>query len=259
MIEILLQANMSNKGQRMLRALAEAARAPCIVVDRPTGKARILMTYGPGDKVRKQWLAEQRARGATTVIWDMGYFATKDFRGGLRFSVNHWHPQALLNLAPADSSRWDALKMPLRSDANPRGPIILVGMGQKTRAIIDETDWEARAYQKLRKRFPGRQIVFRPKPGHGIPPRLPCHSDNRTPIEQLLKGASLVVCRHSNVACDAVVAGVPFEASDGAATWLDGKPYTPDNRYEFLSRLMFFNWKAAEASMAWKMVLKCLE
>lgn len=257
-MEILIQANMINKGRRMLEALAETAPMPNTVVDRPSGHAKVLMTYGPGEKLRKQWLTEHRARGGTTVVFDIGYFATKDFKGGLRFSVNHWHPQALLDRAPADSSRWDALGLPLLDGYSQHGPIILVGMGAKSRAIAEEPDWEMRAAQKLMKRFPGRKIIYRPKPGHGAHPRLPFQADNRTPIEQLLKGASLVVCRHSNVACDAVLAGIPFEASDGAATWLADKPYTRENRYEFLSRLMWFNWRSTEAAAAWEMVLKCV-
>jgi len=256
-MEILIQSNMHHKGLRMLRALVESAPVPYRVVDEPTGKASILMTYGPGDKVRKEWLSEHRARGVTTIMWDMGYFATKDFIGGMRFSVNDWHPQHLLDRAPADCSRWDALKLPLRNDHNPKGPIILVGMGPKTRAIVDETDWETRMLKKLHKRFPKHRVIHRPKPGRPHP-NLPCPTDGRTPIEVLLRGASLVVCRHSNVACDAVLAGVPFEAIDGAAKWLDGKPYTPEVRHEFLCRLMWFNWRADEAAAAWKMVMQCV-
>ena len=257
MIEILIQPNMHHKGLRMLQALVDTAPVRSTVVSEPTGRARVLMTYGPGDPIRKAWLAAHRARGGTAVLWDMGYFATKDFIGGMRFSVNDWHPQKLLDLAPRDSSRWDALHLPLRSDYDKKGPIILVGMGPKTRAIIDETNWEIMTYHRLRRRFPDRRIIFRPKPGRASP-AVPCATDGRTPIEQLLRGASLVVCRHSNVACDAVVAGVPFEASDGAAKWLDNKPYTPENRLEFLWRLMYFNWRADEAAQAWGMVLKCV-
>jgi hypothetical protein len=65
-------------------------------------------------------------------------------------------------------------------------------------------------------------------------------------IQNVLRGASLVVCRHSNVAVDAVVAGVPFEAEDGAATWLKGKPYTIGNRLDFLRRLAYWQWHQGE-------------
>jgi len=257
-IEILLHANMGAKGQRMLQALADASPVPCTVVNKATGNAQVLMTYGPGDPERRAALHAQRARGRQTVIWDMGYFATKDFVGGMRMSVGHEHPQHLLDIAPNDASRWNALRLPLRNDYDPKGPIILVGLGPKTRAIgaLGET-WERTTFDRLRRKYPGHRVVFRPKPRRPHP-NLPCETDATSPIEYVLKGASLVVCKHSNVAVDAVVAGVPVEASDGAIRWMDGKLYTPSNRLEFLQRLMWFNWRPNEAADAWGMILKCV-
>ena len=75
-----------------------------------------------------------------------------------------------------------------------------------------------------------------------------------TPIEQVLAGARLVVCRHSNVAVDAVIAGVPFECEDGAAYWLQGKPYTVENRLDLLHRLCWWQWTCYEAPAAWRFI-----
>jgi hypothetical protein len=69
-------------------------------------------------------------------------------------------------------------------------------------------------------------------------------------------GASMLVCRHSNCAVDAVVAGVPIECEDGAAKWLDGKPYKRRTRKDFLNRLAYWQWKASEAAQAWQFILK---
>jgi hypothetical protein len=256
-IEILITPNMRPKGTRMLEALAAVAPVPCTVVTQPGGKARVLVTYGPGDPARKAMLEAQRARGGQTVIWDMGYFATKDFVGGMRMSAGREHPQHLLDLAPADGARWARLGLALREDADPKGPIVLVGMGPKTRAITKDTSWEMTAFNLLRKRFPRRGVIFRPKPRRPHP-NLPCRIDATSPIERVLKGASLVVCKHSNVAVDAVLAGIPVQAEDGAVKWLDGKPYSRENRLDFLQRLMYFNWRADEATEAWAMILKCL-
>jgi hypothetical protein len=215
------------------------------------------MTYGPGQPLRKAQLEAHRKTGGRLVLWDVGYFAQDRAPGTFRLSVDEGHPQHLLDYAPADSARWNAMGIPMRHVHDPKGPIILVGLGPKTRAIIPDTNWEIVMYSRLRRRFPRHTIIFRPKPRRPHP-QVPCHTDGTTPIATLLEGASLVVCRHSNVAVDAVVAGVPFEASDGAAKWLDGKPYTFDNRLEFLQRLMWFNWRAEEARQAWGMILKCL-
>lgn len=260
-MEILIDAGMTTKGARMLNALAECAPRPCRVVDTPSGNAGVLVIYGAGNPGRKALADQHKARGGRLVLWDIGYFAQQHFVGAMRFSIDRMHPSPqLLDLAPEDGSRWAKLGLPLREDCNPRGPIIIVGLGQKSRAILPpgQKQWETLAYQKLRKRFPRHEIVLRPKPrGHGHPP-LPCRIDSTSPIEQVLKGASLVVVKHSNVALDAVVAGIPFEAEDGAACWLADKPYTPANRLALLQRTMWFNYHASEAVQAWQMIERCL-
>jgi hypothetical protein len=145
----------------------------------------------------------------------------------------------------------------LREDASPDGPIILVGLGTKSRAYLKDFSWEARTLDALEARFPGRTVIHRPKPGHPFD-NLRCERDTDTPIAELLVGASLVVCRHSNVAVDAAIAGVPFECVDGAAFWLMGKPFTVDNRLDFLRRLAWWQWRVKEADQAWAFITKTL-
>ncbi len=256
-MEIIVTPDMTSKGTRMLQAMADTAPMPCRVVTEPSGNAKVLMIYGPGHVVRKKQAEQHIAAGGHLVLWDMGYFAQTHCVGAMRLSIDHWHPQAMLDRVPLDGSRWDALGVPLRSDYNVKGPILLIGLGPKTRAIMDDKTWERKTFDKLRRRFPRTNIVFRPKPGRPHPV-LPCRADKTTRIEVLLRGASLVVCRHSNVSLDATVAGVPFECSDGAACWLRGKPYTPANRLELLQRVMQFNWRAEEAAQAWRVIQLCI-
>src|SRR5690606_31042250 len=97
--------------------------------------------------------------------------------------------------------------------------------------------------------FPGRKVIFRPKRRDDM--KLPCKTDGETPIAELLRGSSLVVCRHSNVAVDAAIAGVPFECEDGAAAWLQARPYTAENRLDFLRRLAHWQYRPDEADRAW--------
>jgi hypothetical protein len=71
-----------------------------------------------------------------------------------------------------------------------------------------------------------------------------------------------VCCFHSSVAVDAVVAGVPYEAEEGAATWLLGKPFTTESRLDFMRRLAWWQWRPSEAPLAWaffKRILKGVE
>ncbi len=255
-MEIIITPDMGLKGTRMLQAMADTAPMPCRVVTEPSGSAKTLMIYGPGHPVRKVQAEQHAAAGGRLVLWDIGYFAHTHCPGAMRLSIDHGHPQGMLDRVPLDGSRWDALGVPLRQDYQVKGPILLIGLGPKARATMDNKEWERQAFAKLRRRFPRANIVFRPKPNRPHP-MLPCRIDGKTPIDVLLRGVSLVVCKHSNVAVDATVAGVPFECSDGAACWLHGKPYSPANRLEFLRRLMWFNWHAEEAAEAWKVIQRC--
>jgi len=221
------------------------------VTDKYRGDHEWLWLYGVGalemDFARKKHVKS----GRHVWLWDLGYF---DRKNHMRCSVDHDHPQHWLAQAALDGTRWAALKLPLREDYQRDGPIILIGLGMKSRLYLHEHEWERLRYLTLRKRFPHHEIIYRPKPGSGPPVELGCRVDEHSPIERLLKGASLVVCRHSNVACDAAVAGVPFECEDGAAVWLQSRPYTVDNRLEFLQRLAWWQWKNSELEQAWDFV-----
>jgi hypothetical protein len=74
-------------------------------------------------------------------------------------------------------------------------------------------------------------------------------------IEAVLASASLVVCRHSNVAVDACRMGIPVVCNDGAAaaiypSRLEDEAMQPsfETRAEFLRRLAWWQWSAAEMS-----------
>lgn len=236
----------------MLAAIAAAAKSAHDRVKETQGfegKSDWLVLYGVGAPVNHEARNAQLARGGRVLLWDLGYIERKKVVGHLRMSIDTDHPQQWLDKTPADGSRWRRLGMELREDANPDGPILLIGMGRKSRTYLNADDWSRTAYESLTKRFPGRRILYRPK-GHDDT-RLPCDRDEKTPIAELLHGASLVVCRHSNVSVDAAIAGIPFEAENGAAMWLQKREFTPVNRTKFLQRLAFWQWRATEAAQAW--------
>jgi hypothetical protein len=254
-VEYLTDPALGTKATNFMQILGECCPVPFSAVEAPSSPEVTLMVCGPGAPSRLAIANAHRAKGGRVVIWDGGYFRAP---GYWRTSADHEHPQHLLDRAPADKSRFAALKIQLRNDFNPKGHIILVGLGPKTRDIMDVKDWEARKLCELRQRFPKARIIFRPKPKRPHPVlNIPVSKD--VPIEQVLRGAALVVCKHSNCGVDAVVAGIPFETEDGAAKWLDGKAYTPANRLEFLQRLAWFMWRSDEAPQAWTMVARMLE
>jgi hypothetical protein len=251
-VEFLRARQLSSSGEPMLKALAIAARAAGDVVVETTsfrGGSDWLVLFGIGADVNHKARRAHLAAGGHVLHWDLGYIDREKVVGHLRMSIDTDHPQQWLENTPGDSSRLQPLNVALREDADPAGPILLIGLGRKSRAYLRQPQWEQMTFQKLRQRFPGTRIIFRPKGNDEL--RLACDVDPSTPIKQLLRGASLVVCRHSNVAVDAVIAGVPFEAEDGAAMWLKNRDFTPENRIEFLRRLAWWQWKSTEAAQAW--------
>ena len=251
-VEILRAHRLSLSAEPMLKALASAARAAGDQVKetaRFEGRSDWLVLFGVGAAVNDRARRWQLARGGRVLMWDLGYVDRKKAVGHLRMSIDADHPQHWLGKTEVSPDRWGRLDVPLRSEADPEGPVLLIGLGRKSRAYLRLPNWERDMLTRLRKRFGDRQIIFRPK-GKDLT-QLPCATDRETPIEQLLCGASLVVCRHSNAAVDAAIGGVPFEAQDGAAMWLQRREFTPANRLDFLQRLAWWQWRANEAAEAW--------
>ncbi|MFA6063880.1 MAG: hypothetical protein WC736_14935 [Gallionella sp.] len=247
--EILRTGTESASGLSILKSVYAAmiqSKMSVKVTKSFQGGANWLMLYGVGAKDRSTARDKQLASGNHALLWDLGYFGRKKATGYMRVSIDHQHPQAWLDRTVPNPKRWEVHGINLREDANPDGHIVLAGCGQKSHVFLGTHGWEKFKIDQLRERFPDRRIIYRPKPGsHAV--TLDCETDSTSLIAHVLKGAALVVSRHSNVSCDAIIAGVPFECDDGAAAWLKGKPYTPENRLDFLRRLSFWQWKSDEA------------
>src|SRR5207247_6184250 len=120
--------------------------------------------------------------------------------------------------------------------------------------------WERAALLRIRRVYPVRPIIYRPKNEDGT--ILPgTRKMAGMPIEQVLRRASLVMCRHSNVAVDACIAGVPAVCEDGAASWLYNNdlenPTNPtyEQRLRFLRNLAWWQWRPTEAAQCWQFLL----
>lgn len=261
-VEVLLAPKeISERGRKMLEAMVAAAPAvgvkPVISAKGFRGDCPVLMTYGTGHPVRRPYWQKQRRKGGRCIGWDLGYW---HHRIGdtftMRATIDEDHPPALIREEPPE--RWDAQGIKLREDANPAGPIVLVGMGHKAARLHagKVLAWETRKLIELRQRFPGREVVFRPKTYDG-PFLKGVRMLPQGPIEDALKGASLVVCRHSNVSVDACIAGIPVECEDGAALALyrDNPAPTAEHRLAFMRSLAWWQWKPEEAQAAWTYLL----
>lgn len=224
-LQVIRATNESQRGLEILAAM-EACAPP----------VNLLMMWGvgrPGHSAHRDRAIHQ---GRKVVMWDLGYK-----KGYYRLSIDHDHPWRLFDQTPETGRTFPA---ELREDAG-EGPILLIGMGRKSKSYLNSYNWESRKIGELKRRFPGVPIVVRPKPRAG---------DGATRIEDALKGCRLVVCRHSNVAVDACIAGVPFECEDGAAFWLIDKPFTTENRQRFLNKLAHWQYQPEEAKQAWEFI-----
>lgn len=249
--ELLIDAPMVARAGRYMRAMRAGAPASAVASPVYTGTRRLLMLYGPGAPHRLPIVRRHVARGGRVAMWDLGYWNRER---AMRLSVDDLHPSAEhLVLAPEGPGR---RSFDLREDADLEGPILLVGLGPKSAWAYGAEQWASGKVRELRERFPGRRIVWRPKKGAEPLDGLP--AEIGAPIEEALKGCSLVVCRHSNVAVDAAVAGIPVECDDGAALALyrDNPAPSREQRAEFLRRLSWWNWSIDEAPAAWRWVEK---
>lgn len=252
--EVLLP-KIAARGTRILQAMVEASEAAgitCHVTERYAGNSPWLMSYGLGHVGRRQWTEAHLRKGGRLIGWDMGYWNRGE---SMRLTVDADHPKRLPVVA---ADRWEATGIQLRQDHDPAGPVVLVGMGRKSRAQFGFVGlaWEVRRLAAIRAAYPGRKVLYRPKKLE----HLAGVKSLAGPIEDAIKGASLVVCRHSNVAIDACIAGIPVVCEDGAAATIYGNdlaaPVAPDEatRREFLTRLAYWNWKPSEAASAWRFI-----
>jgi hypothetical protein len=250
-----LYGDVSQRALRMLDALiatAEEAGVRIKVSEKWTNSTPVLMSYGLGHPLRSKWTEAHVKAGGRLIGWDLAYW---DRDNAMRCTVDHLHPWRLIRDMPAD--RWESAGISLREDADPEGPIVLIGMGRKSRSQFSMFDraWERESLKQIKKNYPGKTIIYKPKRPEDLMPG--CVTVNGH-IEEALKGASLVVCRHSNVAVDACIAGVQVVCEDGAAKVLYNNdlsnPVNPSKeaRLRFLQNLAYWQWKPSEARDAWK-------
>lgn len=244
---------LSAKATRMVRAMLAEAPPKTVACSRYIGRRRGLMLYGPGSPEKLPMVRRHLKAGGRVAMWDMGYWERRD---AMRLSIDGLHPTAeQLALAPPGPGR---RSFDLREDADSAGPILLVGLGPKSvfaYGLGHLHAWERAKVADLRLRYPGREIVWRPK-GRQPLPLMDLPLRHGMPIEDALRGCSLVVCKHSNVAVDACVAGVPVECEGGAALALYGETPAPtrEQRAELLRRLSWWEWSRFETEAAWRWI-----
>lgn len=235
------------RGKRLLHCLAEGAERNGHTAEHYNGRG-VLALYGLGGPDR---LPVAQKHDGDYLAWDAGYWNRKSENRSFRITINGLHPpQYVMRGESPGPDRWDASGLKIEQRGNPEGPIILVGNAPKS-LRIGAAGWAAKKLAEIRQRFPGRRVLYRPKPKRPLEP-VKADGVANGDIDDVLSCASLVVCRHSNVAVDACRLGIPVACDDGAASaiypTLADWERQPDEatRAEFLHRLAYWQWTMEE-------------
>lgn len=271
---ILITQRTHHRGKRILEALqkgAAAAGVDAVTINQYKPNNDVLVIYGMGAADRIHIAADHVAAGGRLITWDVGYWDRKlqDKVRRFRFSIDGFHPpKFIFKTTPRSSNRFrkSGLKIMDGSSYNPSGPILLAGNGPKSN-VIGAAGWAAAKSSELRKVFPGKQIIYRPKPNNLHDQGVNCDGISMEPTDKAVARASLVVCRHSNLAVDACRLGIPVVCDDGAAASiypqrLEDYKNQPDlqTRKDFIYRLAWWQWSPNECAegIVWPWLIEVL-
>jgi len=251
------------RGTAMFRALSAAAPAAGIEVLETTayrGESPWLMVWGPGAPARRDAIRAHVANGGRAICFDLAYWRRES---KVRVSFDAPHPQAhvMTRALAVDRLRDDFDSFALEPDEwDPTGPVVIAGIGDKARVqyganVVDE--WEADMMRACAARW-SRPIIYRPKKSDSPVPAWATRVSRAPVIHTALRGASLVITWHSNVAVDAVRMGIPVVCRDGAAAAVcpselpeQPQPLPLDLSARFLANLAWFQWAPSEAPAFW--------
>lgn len=263
-VELMTWAPESLRTEQLFRALQAAAPRCGLSVTRTSayrGHAPWLLLWGPGAPARAAVLKRHVAAGGRALCLDLAYWNRER---KARVSIDAAHPVAQVMQRNYSADRWRSDSVPVADVWGPKGPVLIAGLGDKARvqygaAVIDH--WERSMITACRARWPERPIAYRRKKTtspipEGVSPA------SGIPIDQALKGVSLVVTWHSNVAVDAIRMGIPVVCRDGAAAAIcpsslpdvDPRPLPVAWRDQFLFNVSHFQWGTTpdEAAGFWK-------
>ena len=269
-VELVLFEPMLERTHGLFRSLTlHAAQANVRIWRAPTyqGRCSWLVLWGPGHPDRAAVMAQHVAKGGHAVAWDLAYWH-RDRK--MRVSIDAAHPQAWVMRRDLPTARLVTDRVPVEDRWQPTGPVVVAGLGEKARvqygaSAVDA--WEGAMAQACRARWPERPIVYRQKkPMAPVPSWASAQSSSARPIDDALRGVSLVVTWHSNVAVDAIRMGIPVICRDGAAAAVcpstlgadDPQPLDPAVRNRFLANLAWFQWSPNEAPACWAFLRETL-
>ena len=216
----------------------------------------VVIFYGLASGLDRLFRDYRERRKAVYI--DLGYWGRRKlsrFDGYHKVSVNDRHPTAYFQQRPHASDRFDRHRVAIRPWRTEGRHILVAGMSAKaaTAERLLPNQWERDTIARLR-RLTRRPIIYRPKPNWAeAKPIEGSTFDRDTPLEQALRDCHAVVTHHSNVAVDALLAGVPCICPGGVASVLSGhsldqieSPPMPDGREQWAADLAYTQWSVDE-------------
>lgn len=211
--------------------------------------------------------AAYKAAGASYAYWDLGYWNRSPNKGkggsregAYRLALNSWDTaDHMARDCPSD--RFAAAGLVLRDPPdlqNGGGLVLVAGMSGKAAGThgFQPDQWETAMLAHLQG-LTWQEVQFRAKKK-----RLA----GMEPIDQVLRRTWLAVMHHSNVAVDALLAGVPVYAVKGVGKLWSGpltcggtlarRLYLPGERERYAADVAYAQWTTGEmrSGAAWNHV-----
>ncbi len=200
--------------------------------------------------------------GLHAVYIDLGYWGRREggrWTGYHKVVVNNRHPTEYLMTTDRPADRFGRFGIEVKPWRLEGDHILVAGMGDKgARAEgFEPEEWERQTITELR-RHTNRPILYRPKPSwkEAKPIEGTRYSHRDVPVERELQDCWAVVTHHSNVAVDALLAGIPAICVGGVARMLTGSdleairhPPRPAGREQWAANLAYTQWSIAEMAL----------
>jgi len=185
----------------------------------------VAIFYGLAEGLRRVFDDYQKRHRAVYI--DLGYWGRRKasrYDGYHKLAVNSRHPTAYFQNIAHGPERFLPFRVPIMPWRKSGRHIIIAGMSAKAAAAegLRPEQWEREMVEALRQHT-DRPIIYRPKPNWDGARLIPGTQMQRgVSIGDALKNCHALVSHHSNVAIDALLAGVPCICPGGVASVLSG-------------------------------------
>lgn len=206
-------------------------------------------------------LRDYREAGRKAIYIDLGYWGRRKrtrWDGYHKLVLNDRHPTAYFQRRKHAPDRFAQFGIRIQKWRRemPGAHILVAGMSAKAAAAegLAPEQWERETIAALGE-LTSRPIIYRPKPNWPDSRPIPgsIWGGRNDPLEAQLRNCHAVVAHHSNIAVDALMAGVPCICPGGVASVLSGhdltqieSPPMPGGRKQWAADLAYTQWSKEE-------------